>query len=62
VTLNPGLFLHRKHPTTPRFAEDYNRTAEARIGYWGKVPHLALCPVGLSFTCVQIDRLWHTSV
>lgn len=27
----------RKHPTRPRFAEDYNVTAMARIGWWGKM-------------------------
>jgi hypothetical protein len=25
----------RKHPTTPKFVEDYNRTQDVRIGHWG---------------------------
>ena len=25
----------RKHPTRPRYAEDYNRSLESRIGYFG---------------------------
>merc|ERR1712159_422673 len=37
----------RIHPTTPKFAENYNRTVDARIGFWGTEIPLAQPPVML---------------
>lgn len=38
----------RKHPTHPKFAENYNRSVEARIGYFGKELPNAQPPVMLN--------------
>jgi hypothetical protein len=38
----------KKHPTSPRFVEDYNRSSLAKIGYWGDEDMLAQPPIMLN--------------